>query len=53
LGLDPATVGSAGAKTKVMNVQDPHKKEGVKIFSGTPEESASQLVNELIERKLI
>ena len=53
LGLDPSQVGGAGAKTKVISAQEPPKKSGVKIFSGTAEEAVNQLIKELLEKKLI
>lgn len=53
LGLAASQTGSQGAQTKVTGVQEPLKKQGVKIFSGMPDEAAAQLVNELLEKKLI
>ncbi|MBI1869650.1 MAG: electron transfer flavoprotein subunit beta/FixA family protein [Chlamydiae bacterium] len=53
LELEVSLIGDQGAQTQVCAVQDPPKKEGVKIFSGRAEEAAAELVNELLKKKLI
>lgn len=53
IDVDPAVIGVNGARTKVVAVEDPPKKLGVKVFSGAPEEAAAELVKELLDKKLI
>lgn len=53
LELNSDQVGDHGAQTKVVQVKDPRTKAGVKVFSGTVEEAVNQLVNELLDKKLL
>jgi electron transfer flavoprotein beta subunit len=50
LGLDPGSVGAAGAKTRIIKMTSPPQREDAKMIEGeTPEETAAQLAKLLRE----
>lgn len=49
LGLDPATIGAAGAKMKVLKYSSPPPRGGGKILEGEPAVAAAELVRLLRE----
>ena len=53
LGIDPSTVGQAGATTKLMESTPPPPRAATRIIRETPDEAARQLVEFLAERRLI
>ena len=53
LALNGRDFGASGARTKVIGISEPAKKQGVRIFDGAVDESVDALVRELISRKLI
>ena len=53
LGIDPTTVGLAGATTKVLGSEKPPARAATRIIRDTPDEAARQLVDFLVEQRLI
>jgi electron transfer flavoprotein beta subunit len=53
LDIEPASVGLAGATTKVVGSQPPEPRGATKIVREAPEEAARQVVALLAERRLI
>ncbi len=53
LGIDPSTVGTAGATTRVVDVRKPEPRAATRVIRDTPEAAASQVVDFLAERRLI
>lgn len=53
LGIDPATVGSAGATTRVVDFTPPPPRGATRVIRETPGEAARQVVDFLVERRLI
>lgn len=53
LGIDPATVGLAGATTKVVGSQPPEARAATRVVREAPDEAARQVVALLAERRLI
>ena len=53
LGIDPATVGTAGATTKVVDARAPEPRAATRVVREEPEEAARQVVALLAERRLI
>ena len=53
LGIDPATVGLAGATTKVVGSQPPEPRAATRVVREAPDEAARQVVALLAERRLI
>lgn len=53
LGIDPSTVGQAGASTKLMESTPPPPRAATRVIRETPDEAARQLVEFLAERRLI
>jgi electron transfer flavoprotein beta subunit len=53
LGIDPATVGTAGATTKVVDSRAPEPRAATRVVREEPEEAARQVVALLAERRLI
>jgi len=47
LGLDPATIGSAGSRIEIVAVGLPDAGEGAQIFEGDAQQAAQQLVEKL------
>ena len=53
LGIDPATVGTAGATTKVVDSRAPEPRAATRVVREEPDEAARQVVALLAERRLI
>jgi electron transfer flavoprotein beta subunit len=53
LGIDPATVGQAGATTRVVDTQPPAARAATRVIRETPDAAARELVGFLAERRLI
>ena len=53
LGIDPATVGLAGATTKVVGSQQPEPRAATRVVREAPDEAARQVVALLAERRII
>ncbi len=53
LGLDPASVGGAAARTKVTGTQKPPARGATQVVRGTPEEGAKAIADLLASRRLI
>ena len=53
LGIDPATVGLAGATTKVVGSQPPEPRAATRVVREAPGEAARQVVALLAERRII
>ena len=53
LGLDPAAVGGAAARTKVTGTQKPPARGATQVIRGTPEEGAKAIADLLASRRLI
>lgn len=53
LGIDPSTVGLAGATTRVVSAEPPPPRGATRVVRDTPEEAARQVVAFLAERRLI
>jgi electron transfer flavoprotein beta subunit len=53
LGIDPATVGLAGATTKVVGSQAPEARAATRVVREAPDEAARQVVALLAERRII
>jgi electron transfer flavoprotein beta subunit len=53
LGIDPSTVGSAGAVTTVVGSRPPEARAATKVVREAPDEAARQVVALLAERRLI
>jgi electron transfer flavoprotein beta subunit len=53
LGIDPATVGLAGAATKVVGSQPPEPRAATRVVREAPDEAARQVVALLAERRII
>jgi electron transfer flavoprotein beta subunit len=53
LGIDPATVGLAGATTKVVGSQPPEPRAATRVVREAPDEAARQVVALLAERRII
>jgi electron transfer flavoprotein beta subunit len=53
LGIDPATVGLAGATTKVVGSQAPEARAATRVVREAPDEAARQVVALLSERRII
>ena len=53
LGIDPATVGTAGATTKVVGSRAPEPRAATRVVRDEPDEAARQVVALLAERRLI
>jgi electron transfer flavoprotein beta subunit len=53
LGIDPGTVGLAGATTKVVDSRPPEARAATRVIRGTPDEAAREIVALLAERRLI
>ncbi len=53
LGLDPATVGTAAATTKVLDSRQPPARAATEIVRGTAADGATRIVDFLAERRLI
>ena len=52
-GIDPATVGTAGATTRVVGTRAPEPRAATRVVREEPEEAARQVVALLAERRLI
>jgi len=53
LGIDPSTVGTAGAKTKVHAWEPPPPRAATRVIRDAPDEAARQVVAFLAERRLV
>ena len=53
LGIDPATVGLAGATTRVVDSEPPAARGATRVIREAPDEAARQVVAFLAERRLI
>jgi electron transfer flavoprotein beta subunit len=53
LGIDPATVGLAGATTTVVGSRPPEPRGATQVVRDAPDEAARQIVTLLAERRLI
>jgi electron transfer flavoprotein beta subunit len=53
LGIDPSTVGAAGATTKVLAWDPPPARAATRVIREAPDEAARQVVAFLAERRLI
>ena len=53
LGIDAATVGTAGATTKVVGSRPPEPRAATRVVRDEPDEAARQVVALLAERRLI
>jgi electron transfer flavoprotein beta subunit len=53
LGIDPGTVGEAGATTRVLGSEAPPQRSGATVVRGAPEEVIAQVVDFLAQRRLI
>jgi len=53
LGIAPASVGSAGALTKVVQARKPPARAATRVIRDSPDEAARQLVAFLAERRII
>lgn len=53
LGIDAASVGSAGATTKVVDSRPPEARGATKVIREAPDEAARQVVALLAERRII
>jgi electron transfer flavoprotein beta subunit len=53
LGIDPATVGTIGATTKVVGSSAPEPRAATQVVREEPDEAARQVVAMLAERRLI
>jgi electron transfer flavoprotein beta subunit len=53
LGIDPATVGTAGATTRVVSSAPPPPRAATRVVREAPDEAARQMVEFLAERRLI
>ncbi|MEX2183095.1 MAG: electron transfer flavoprotein subunit beta/FixA family protein [Chloroflexota bacterium] len=53
LGIDPSTVGTAGATTRVLDATAPPPRAATRVIRETPDEAARQVVDFLAERRLI
>jgi electron transfer flavoprotein beta subunit len=53
LGIDPATVGTAGSTTKVVDSRPPEPRGATRVVREAPDEAARQVVALLAERGLI
>jgi electron transfer flavoprotein beta subunit len=53
LGIDPATVGEAGATTRVLAAEAPPARAGATVIREAPETAVAQIVDYLAARRLI
>lgn len=53
LAIDPATVGAAGATTKVLGAEPPPARAGATVIREAPETAVAQIVDFLAARRLI
>jgi electron transfer flavoprotein beta subunit len=53
LGIEPAAVGLAGARTRVVDSRPPEPRAATRVLREAPEEAARQVVGLLAERRLI
>lgn len=53
LGIDPASVGMAGATTRVVDARPPAARAATRVIRDTPDVAARQVVDFLAERRLI
>ena len=53
LGIDAATVGLAGATTRVVDSRPPEARGATRVVREAPDEAARQVVDLLAERRLI
>jgi electron transfer flavoprotein beta subunit len=53
LGIDPATVGTAGATTRVVSATPPPPRAATRVVRDAPDAAARQIVDFLVERRLI
>jgi electron transfer flavoprotein beta subunit len=53
LEIDPATVGTVGATTKVVDARAPEPRAATRVVREEPDEAARQVVAMLAERRLI
>ncbi len=53
LGIDPATVGTAGATTRLVSSAPPPPRAATQVVREAPDEAARQMVTFLAERRLI
>jgi electron transfer flavoprotein beta subunit len=53
LGIDPATVGTPGATTALVDWTKPPARAATRVIRDTPDEAARQVVEFLVERRLI
>jgi electron transfer flavoprotein beta subunit len=53
LGIDPGTVGTAGATTRVVSSAPPPPRAATQVVREAPDEAARQVVTFLAERRLI
>ncbi len=53
LGIDPATIGGSAATTRVLRTQAPPARSATRVIREPAPEAAAQLVDFLVERKLI
>jgi electron transfer flavoprotein beta subunit len=53
LAIDPASVGLAGATTRVVDARPPAPREATRVIRDAPDVAARQVVDFLAERRLI
>jgi electron transfer flavoprotein beta subunit len=53
LGIDPGSVGSPGATTRVVDARPPEARAATRVIRDGPDEAARQVVDFLAERRLI
>jgi electron transfer flavoprotein beta subunit len=53
VGIDPATVGTAGATTRVVSFAPPPPRAATRVIREAPDEAARQVVSFLADRRLI
>jgi electron transfer flavoprotein beta subunit len=53
LGIDPSTVGTAGARTRVVDTRPPPARAATRVVRDAPDEAARQVVAFLAERRLV
>jgi len=53
LGLDPSTIGAQGSPTRLVECKQPEPRAGGEIIEGEPEEAVEQLVQKVMDAKVL
>lgn len=53
LDLDPSTIGESGSPTRLVDSKEPEPRSGGEIIEGEPDEAVAQLVQKVLDTKMI